>query len=137
MAAWLPEVSQQSLEETKGVIIEKVQDQLRHGKDATGGLIGDRKPYQSSAYAFYKANKNSLPGLGNPDLIDTGAFIQGLKIDVTPRSFMTNSTDSKNDELQKKYSEGVLKMDAESKAEYIKESLRPVYVRKIKNALDL
>lgn len=133
----IKDISVDAIEQTSNVIIEKQQDQLRHGLNRSGKLIGDTHPYQSADYAFYKANKNSIPGLGNPDLIDTGDFVRGIKIDVTPESYTTDSTDSKSHDLQSKYGEDILGLDEENKSAYVTEALEPVFINKVREKLQL
>lgn len=130
-------LSQASIEETKNVIIEKQVDQLRHGLDSSGGLIGDRKPYRNPLYASYKAGKNPLPGFGNPDLIDTGSFVSKIKVDVGPDVYKTDSEDFKSADLQAKYGKEILSLDKKNKADYVNEALRPALVKKIKEITQL
>lgn len=129
-------IAVQSIEETADEMADKNKDQLLHGFNSSGELIGDTKPYQSADYAFEKYNKNPLPGLGNPDLKDEGSFYAGIRIEVSGAVIKTESTDSKNEELEAKY-KGALGLNKESKVEYIKESLRPVFFKKIKEKVKL
>lgn len=83
------------------------RNQLFHGLNSKDQVIGDtesgRLGYKDKNYAFDKYKKNPLPGLGNPDLFDTGDFYRGITVTVTGRKLSIYSTDSKNLQLSSKY----------------------------------
>jgi len=77
------------------------QDQLKlKGQKSDGTFL---KEYASGAYAEYKNFLNAAPGLGRPDLLDTGAFQGGFYARIQPKSVIFGSVDSKSDKLEKKY----------------------------------
>ncbi len=86
-------------------ILQVKFEELQRGKRPDGAPIGE---YSSSPmgqeYALFKNHKNPLPGLGQVDLIDTGAFAKGNKVVYLSNGWYTiESTDSKADELIEKY----------------------------------
>lgn len=84
-----------------------------------------------------KQTLNPLPGLGNVDLILTGGFSKGVFVDARDNSVVIESGDSKSNELQDKYGKNgeVLGLSGEIKSEYIKNSMAPVAVRRIRNKI--
>ncbi len=96
----LNQVVQDSIEDNRDAIRELQIDQLKHGKNKKGELIGK---YRSKSYAKKKNQLNPLAGLGNVDLILTGALKNDIFVDVRPDVFVIDSADSKTGELIKKY----------------------------------
>lgn len=129
-------IAEASIESVKEEIADKNKEQLKKGYNKFGELIGDTKPYESELYAFEKYNKNPMPGLGNPDLHDTGDFYEGITTEVSNGIIKTESTDSKNEELQAKY-KGILSLNEESRIEIVDESLRPAMVKEFKQQTKL
>lgn len=129
-------IASDAVDQTKESLIALNKKQLLAGFDKEGNLIGDKKPYQSKDYAFYKANINPLPGLGNPDLHDTGAFFAGFEVEVQDQDIIEDSTDEKSAELQEKYGE-IFGLGGEYKEQYIDESLRPAFAKGIEQATGL
>ena len=109
--------------ETKDEITQENKQQLFSGLDDNDNVIGDSKPYASANYAFEKYQKNPIPGLGNPDLDDTGAFYAGMTIDISGSTIKQYSTDSKNEELIAKYP-GIFGLGPVAKKEYITDYLQ-------------
>jgi hypothetical protein len=115
-------------------------DQLRHGLNSAGNLIGDIRPYKSAEYAFEKNQMNPEPGLGNPDLIKTGSFTSKIYAEAQGDKFIIDSTDEKTAKLEKKYNVGqndgdelrgrILGLDDESKETLVDEYLRPDFQQK-------
>lgn len=125
------EVSFESVNETRETIAEIQKGQMYKGLNGEGKKIGR---YRSNKYARAKSSMNPLPGLGIPDLKLTGAFYAGMITKVDPETFVTTSTDSKNEALTQKYDP--FGLDAQSKIEYA-EKLRPVLVKNAKLKLQL
>lgn len=132
----IDKISQAAVSETAEDLAEQNRLQLHAGYNKDGALIGDIKPYQSDTYAFYKANKNPLPGLGNPDLEDTGAFYAGIQVTVNGDIITEDSTDEKSPELQDKYKD-IFGLGGEFKTDYVNESLRPAFKAQIEEATGL
>lgn len=130
-------ISEKAIEETADDLQRINKEQLLAGYDKKGELIGSKKPYQNPDYAFYKANKNPLPGLGNPDLFDTGAFYEGFETIVQGDSIIQDSTDEKAPELEAKYGEDIFGLGGKFKEEYLDESLRTAFKRAIESATGL
>jgi hypothetical protein len=101
---------------------DKFQERLRH--------------YANAEYAFYKYSKNPAPGLGNPDLFDTGSFYNHIQTIVRSGTISIGSTDSKAPELEVKYP-GIFGLGGKYKAEFIEQNLRPAWMRQVKKELQL
>lgn len=125
---------QTSLRQTQANFIELQKSQLYAGFNVAGIKIGDLTPYKSPAYAIEKANRNALPGLGNPDLYDTGSFYDGITTEVGDNAIAVFSTDSKDPDLERKYKGALAGLGGPFMAEYIK-VLQPTMIKNIKNAL--
>lgn len=96
----LNEVVQETINDNRDAIRELQIDQLKHGTKKDGKIIGK---YRNDAYAAKKNRQNPLAGLGNVDLILTGALKNDIFIDVRPDVFVIDSADEKTGELIKKY----------------------------------
>ena len=81
--------------------------------------------YRSPVYAEVKHRMNPLPGEGNPDLYATGDYYRGWYTRVTGNSIEMESTDSKNDDLEKKYREEIKGLGGIFKEEFIDDYLQP------------
>lgn len=125
---------QASLERTQANFIEIQKSQLYAGFNVAGIKLGDLTPYASAAYAIDKANRNSLPGLGNPDLYDTGSFYEGITTEVGDDAIKVLSTDSKDPALEKKYPGAVAGLGGPFMVEYIK-VLQPTLIKTINASL--
>lgn len=121
---------------TQDQITIENKEQLFDGLDNDGNIIGDSKPYESANYAFEKYQKNPIPGLGNPDLNDTGAFYGGMTIDISGSTLKQYSTDSKNDELIAKYP-GIYGLGPIAKKDYVGVYLQPAVRRQTRTVLGI
>ena len=84
-------------------IIERKRDELKAGVNPDGSKIGE---YQSDSYAVFKHSRNPFAGLGNVDLMLTGAYERGIRVLSLGNSVYTlRSTDGKRDALIGKYGE--------------------------------
>jgi hypothetical protein len=122
----------ESVTDTKETIKEKNKEQLYSGETSAGTEI---TPYYTPLTVRIKQSK------GQPTdrvtLRDTGAFYQGVYVNVTGSKVVIESTDSKTAALEAKYSEQIFGLNDKFKIEYIKESLRPVFKSKIEAATGL
>lgn len=108
---------------------EQQAEQLSRGQDRYETRITNyetgRDTY-SPSYAAYK-------GFSGPiNLRDTGAYYQGLKLDVRGMIFKLYSTDWKNDMLYDTYL--ALGLGPKAKAEWIK-TLQPTFINDIRKQL--
>lgn len=125
---------QASLERTQANFIELQKSQLYAGFNVAGIKLGDLTPYASAAYATDKANRNALPGLGNPDLYDEGNFYDGITTEVGDQAIKVLSTDSKDPALEKKYPGALAGLGGPFLVEY-KKVLQPTLIKQINAAL--
>lgn len=127
-------ISFESLDDTSDKIAEANTRQLESGTDATGGKVG---LYRSEVYAEMKNRMNPKPGFGVVDLRLTGSFYSRMVTNVVGENVITESTDEKAPELEKKYGSEIYGLNSTFKAEYIDQSLRPEFQRKITAATGL
>lgn len=125
---------QTSLQSTQRSYIELQKTQLYAGFNVSGIKLGDLTPYASAAYAIDKANRNALPGLGNPDLYDKGDFYEGIDTEIGDDALRVFSNDSKDPALEKKYPGALAGLGGPFMVSYI-EVLRPALIKNIKNEL--
>lgn len=123
-----------SLERTQANFIELQKSQLYAGFNVAGIKIGDLTPYASATYAIDKANRNSLPGLGNPDLYDTSDFYDGITTEIGGDAIKVFSTDSKDPQLEQKYPGALAGLGGPFLIEY-KKVLQPTLIKLINAAL--
>jgi len=117
--------------------IEDLQrDQLESGINPLGRKFGDTRPYSWPWYAEMKQKQNVAPGFGNPDLILTGAFADGIKATVKDRFIEIQSTDFKNDALEAKYKPifGLIEHNQERLIEFVYQELRIELLKRLKIA---
>lgn len=81
-------------------ILTLVKNRLKYGQGVNGGVVGT---YRSSEYSAFKSEMNPLAGSGNVDLFLTGALQDNLIVKQESNLFRIYSTDSKYNELAKKY----------------------------------
>jgi hypothetical protein len=78
--------------------------QLKMGLKSDGERIGK---YRSKPYAEKKNSMNGLAGMGNVDLILTGAFEKGIFAQSEGDTLEIGSTDTKTEMLTTKYGEEI------------------------------
>lgn len=127
-------IIQESLVETIPQF-EKIQkEQLYAGKTKTGTPI--KPTYRNKKYAAGKFAMNPLPGFGTPDLKLTGAFYNGIDVEVGKDVFDIISEDEKGPKLERKYP-GIFGLGTTYKQEYLGNGLGPVLQNKITNFIGL
>lgn len=128
-----------AFETTLPAILAKNKEQLYHGVNNEGRMIGDteniadgrRNTYkyyfledEDRTYAESKLDQNPLPGFGYPDLYRTGNFYKGMTLKLEGSKLVFDSSDSKTPDLVEKYP-GIFGLMPELKREVIAEDLRP------------
>lgn len=78
-----------------------VREQLEQGRGKDGEKIEPK--YRNSLYARKKAARNSAPGLGTPDLNDTGAYYRSITARAYATHFEIEATNYKAKFLTPKY----------------------------------
>lgn len=127
------EIINESLVETVPQFEETQRLQLMAGKTKSGDPI--EPVYLSNKYAAAKNEMNSLPGLGVPDLRLTGAFYEGIDVEVGNDDLDIISKDSKGPQLENKYAD-IFGLGTDFKSDYL-DILRPVVNEKISNFVGL
>lgn len=132
--------SMKALAETKEDFVEANVDQMRHGKNKNGNIIGE---YRSAWYGDFKTRMNPLAG-GNVDLILTGAFTSGMYLELMSRgSYKIDSKDAKRDLLVKGggnrrgYGSDIFGLGGEYKSKAINKNFRRVLIEKVKSVTKL
>ena len=115
-------------------LADRQRDQMLEGKNKKGARIGR---YRSGAYARMKEVMNPLPGFGVPDLRLTGEFFKQIYVDIRDNTVIVDSTDEKTQSLVNKYGEEIFGLSKNTKSEFIKKDLRPVFMKKISEATGL
>lgn len=142
-----------AFEQSTEGFIEQQKEQLALGLNEEGKLIGDTEAPDGTVneykryviqelgitYAQLKNEMNPEPGYGNPDLKYTGAFYNGIRVEVNADNINIESTDSKNEALQAKYGSQIpiFGLGGEQKRSFIKKYLRPAALRNISKATGL
>lgn len=124
--------SGESIDQTKGQIILQQQAQLFTGTDSDDKSI--RPPYTDRTVAIKKTKGQPTDRV---TLKDTGAFYKGIFVEVRESTFVTDSIDEKAGDLIDKYGKRIFGLGPTRRAEYVQESLRPVFVANVKKALGL
>jgi hypothetical protein len=128
----LPELIEQTMEDTKTAYVGAQQQQMLHGLTSNGEQIGR---YRSAKYAAAKAQLNPLAGEGNVDLRLTGAFFEGMFLDVRGSdAFAVDSTDEKSPQLQEKYGAVIFGLGGDYLEQYA-DVAQPALVDKIQMQL--
>lgn len=122
-------VFQESVVETKSVILELVSSQIERGQTGTGDTIGI---YISDKYADKKQEMGSLAPHGVIDLKYTGDFLNRLYLKVYPKNYLVRSWDKKNSELLKRFGSEIFELNPENLDHYVNNVLIPTILRKIK-----
>lgn len=101
---------------TSAAIIKYNQNQLYDFSiDSTSNPL---EFYKSLAYSIEKNTRNPKPGLGRPDLKDTGTFYNGWFVELQGDILKIYSRDSKTPELVGKYGDDIFGLTKENKTRY-------------------
>jgi len=123
----------QAMQATEQDLAEANRDQLFNGFDRDGKRLNR---YRSDVYARKKNSRNPLPGYGNPDLRNTGAFYQGIRVTVNGNTVEVGSSDDKEEQLQVKYG-NIFGLGGPFKDGYLDQNLGPAIRQKITAATGL
>lgn len=94
------------------------------------------KKYKKKEYSEFKNSMNPMPGLGNPDLKLTGAFLKALKLEiVNNKEYDIISTDSKYQDLRNKYGRSMLGLNKASIKRYKEKAFQKQLVDNVKAKL--
>lgn len=85
------------------------RQQLIDGEDSKGNEI--TPGYFSPTYSAFKNRLNSRPGLGTPDLRNTGRFQDLMKFVKKGKKYFVTSIDEKTGMLVTKYGEDIFGLD--------------------------
>ena len=122
--------------DTKDALIDLNKSQLMDkGEDKNSKKLKSYKP-TTGAYARRKNQRNPFPGLGTPDLYNTGAFQNAFQLKINSKnSFDIFSSNSKSGDLQKKYGKAIFGVSDPNKQEYADEYMQPELVREVRKIL--
>jgi hypothetical protein len=127
----------ESIKENSREYLNMNKDQMKKGEMPNGTLIKPR--YSLDWYAHMKEQMNPLPGFKNPDLKLTGQFHLGMFMKVEGEDIIVGSSDSKADDLEKKYgsSSSIYGLNAENESTFTNDFVMPVFFRKLEQATGL
>lgn len=108
----LAAIGEDSVEATKGTVIQLNQEQMLKGQKGNGGRLGT---YKSASYAIKKFSMNNLAGFGNKDYKLTGAFYRGFFAATDAGKLILGSNDPKSSFLDQ---DGLFGLTPESKVKY-------------------
>lgn len=127
----------ESLEETSGQLADVNRERMNEGIKADGSVMPNYSYISQTVYGY-------------PDepikLRATGAFQEGIHVDVEGDKILTDSSDEKSEMLKGRYGEEIMGLTAETKysdkseyfkGQYLDNNLRPVVNRKITEATGL
>lgn len=117
---------------TKGTMVDFNRKQLMEGKNTLNIKILPR--YKRKSYAKKKQARNSRPGLGVPDLFDTGSFQKEIDVKVSNKEYEFFSKDEKAPLLVDKYAL-ILGMTAKNTETYSRDTLLPALKNSLKTKL--
>ena len=120
--------------DTKDELIKLNKEQLMDkGEDKN---LVKLKSYRSASYARKKNQRNPFPGLGTPDLYNTGAFQNAFQLKINSKnSFDIYSSNGKSGDLQKKYGKAIFGISDPNKQEYADDYMQPALVREVRKIL--
>lgn len=122
------EVIEGSVAGTARELAQAQRDQMLHGKNAEGDLIGK---YRNPAYARKKYEMNPLAGFGNVDLRLKNEFQQDIIVDARERAAVIDSANEKTEQLIKKYGKNIFGLNKDYAGEYAVTVMGPVATKEI------
>jgi hypothetical protein len=127
-------IAKESIHANQDAIVTMQAEQMRLGKKSTGDKIGY---YRSVAYAQLKQSMGSIAPFRVPDLLLTGAFYGGLKVNLSGDKLELTSADEKTPMLVARYGEDIFGLGEDSKDMLREEVFAPDMVKRIKEAVKL
>ena len=129
----LAKVGMETVVAMKDEMVQLNREQLMEGRVKDGGKFQER--YKSPSYADWKHRRNPIPGRFVPDLYDTGAFQEAMKLRVIDKqNFEIYSTDSKAKMLMSRFA-GVVPffgLNADSRTELIAKGFEDELMSKVR-----
>jgi hypothetical protein len=96
------------------------------------------KRYRNGMYELEKHERNPAPGLGIPDLFNTGKFYKKFKIKIlSKKEYEMFSTDDKAIALQKKYGKDIFGLSENSRNEMVEKFFERDLMKEIKQIIKL
>jgi spore cortex formation protein SpoVR/YcgB (stage V sporulation) len=126
----LKEVVLEAIEDQKQEYLKLNLEQLYEGKGSDGDPI--EPEYASFSYAQQKNYMNPTPGFGTPDLKVTGAFYEGMEIEVDEDELTEESPVEYAQYLDENYGENqIYGLTPDNHQEFVQEILQPLIVEKV------
>ncbi len=125
----LDDVFQESVAETKSILIKLLRSQIESGEYPDNSPIGI---YSSLAYAKRKQKMGSKAPVGVIDLKYTGKFLNRLVVKKYPRNYLIRSTDKKNSIILHRFGPMLFELSDQNLDYYINKFLLPTILKKIK-----
>ena len=124
----LKQIAAIAIQDTETEFIKLNVEQLESGFDSKKKRL---RKYRSPQYAQLKNQQNALPGLGNPDLILTGAFTGSFNLNVAAENYTIFATDYKANDLTKKYGDDIFGLGETQNEYYSQNVVFPVMMETI------
>jgi len=128
----LEQVTEEAIQETAEDYLELNREQLYQGKTSMGQEL--LPTYRSEVYAQMKNDMNPAPGLGIPDLKLTGAFYQGLSLEIQAGQIQEESDVEYAGKLFEKYDD-IVGLDEVKLDEYRAGPFKEALEEKIKQVV--
>jgi len=128
------DIAVDAIDKTKDIAVDLNVEQLACGYDSEKKRL---KKYRSKSYSDFKQSMNSLPGFGNPDLILTGAFVNSFKLDISGQNLKFSASDSKSDDLTKKYGDNIFGLGETNNEYYAQQVVFPIMMNTIQGFIGL
>lgn len=128
----LQEIAENSIVETSPEYVQIQQEQLMKGLRSDGNntfRLSTGSDEYSPGYAKIKGKNKPI------DLYLTGAWQGGIHVSIDSTNIVVESSDSKNEKLQRIYGPEILGLNSESKADYIP-TLENEFLNEVTQALN-
>jgi len=105
----LSKLQAQAVKDNEKELVQLNRDQMRSGRMGNG-FLPDYSPYSQTLKdrSNYKATWPTM------DLYDTGSFQNKMYMELTPKSVLFDSRDSKTNDLLKRFSDEIFELDPSS-----------------------
>lgn len=111
-------------------LVQINRNQMRSGRMGNGNLP-DYSPYSQ----ILKDKSNYVAKWPTMDLYDTGSFQNNMYMDLTPKSVLFDSRDSKTDDLLRRFTDEIFELDVKS-LRLAQDITTPTYNKNVHKALN-
>jgi hypothetical protein len=123
-----------SVFENEAELVDALHDQLQTGRDQMGDYIGE---YKDERNAKLKFSMNPRAGFNHVDLKLEGDLYSGMQLEEAGKDFQIRSTDSKSEDLVKRYGEWFYGLQDHNIGKVAQEDILPVLQDNLRALLDV